>query len=31
MQLVVDRYLLEDDVDHVVEAAVARYRVAIAP
>jgi hypothetical protein len=30
LQLAAERYLLEDDVDRVVEAAVARYRAAIA-
>ena len=29
LQLVAERYLLEEDVQHVVEAAVARYRVAV--
>jgi hypothetical protein len=29
LELAADRYLLEEDVDHVVEAAVARYRAAI--
>jgi Alpha/beta hydrolase domain len=31
LQLVADRYLLEEDMDGVVEAAVVRYRAAISP